>query len=117
MSSNRLRTAAAVALLLAAGAPAVAAPTKVADNIEVYEPGTLRPAAYTVVKRLWTGTWRSAFFLPSFPDAAAAVAAMKQEAARIGADAVTNVICLPDNTLRRNATSVYCHGQLIKMKS
>ena len=86
-----------------------------ADHIKVYEPGTIAPDGYRVVKRLWTETWRSAFALPSFPDVAAAIEAMKQEAAKIGADAVTNVICLPDSTRRPRAEGVYCHGLLIKM--
>jgi hypothetical protein len=107
----------AVALLMAVQLPVRAAPPLATDHIRVYEPGTIVPDAYTVVKRLWTETWRSAFILPAFPDAAAAVAAMKQEAAKIGADAVTNVMCLPDATLPRPTTKVYCHGQLIRMKN
>ena len=105
----------ALGLLAVASAPALAAPDLRTDHIKVYEPGTIAPDAFAVVKRLWTGTWRSAFFLPSFGDVPSAVAAMKQEAARIGADGVTNVVCLPDSTLRQRAAGVYCHGVLIKM--
>lgn len=106
----------ALGLLIASQTPVRAAQPLATDHIKVYEPGTIVPDAYTVVKRPWTGTWRSAFYLPAFPDAAAAIAAMKQEAARIGADGVTNVMCLPDATLHRSTTAVYCHGQLIRMK-
>lgn len=118
MKSNCLRIAIiAGGLLTLAPAPVLGGQSPATDHIQVFEPGTIRPDAYTVVKRLWTGTWRSAFLLPSFRDEAAAVAAMKQEAAKIGADAVTNVMCLPDATLPRRMNAVYCHGQLIKMKS
>ncbi len=105
-----------IAAALALCAPSIpAAQSYPADHIKVYEPGTIAPDAYRVVKRLWTETWRSAFALPSFPDVAAAIEAMKQEAAKIGADAVTNVVCLPDSTLRPRAAGVYCHGSLIKL--
>ena len=101
---------------LALSAPSVpAAESYPTDHIRVFEPGTIAPDAYRVVKRLWTETWRSAFALPSFPDVATAIEAMKQEAAKIGADAVTNVVCLPDSTLRPRAAGVYCHGVLIKL--
>ena len=116
MKATRLRTCLLVAIALAfAPTSGLAAPDDVADHIKVYEPGTIAPDRYTVVKRLWTGTWRSAFLLPSFPDVAAAIDAMKREAANVGADAVTNVACLPDATWRAHATSVYCHGLLIRM--
>jgi len=108
-----LRPLIAAALLAScAGAAAQSYPT---DHVRLYEAGEISPDSYTVVKRLWTGTWRSAFFLPSFPDAAAAIEAMKQEAAGAGANAVTNVVCIPDATLRPRASGVYCHGVLIKM--
>lgn len=117
MKSACLRIATIVlGLLSLAGVPAPAADTIATDGIKVFEPGTLHPDTYTVIKRLWTDTWHSAFFLPSFPDASAAIAAMKREAAASGADGVTNVICLPDATWSRNPTSIYCHGLLIKIK-
>src|SRR5688572_4810699 len=75
-------------LLLACHAGVPAAQQPAADQIRVYEPGSIAPDAYTVVKRLWTGTWRSGFVLPTFADAAAAIAAMKQEAVLAGADAI-----------------------------
>ena len=115
MNLHSLRIA-LIAGALALLAPSIPAAQRYpADHIKVYEPGTIAPDAYRVVKRLWTETWRSAFALPSFPDVAAAIDAMKQEAAKIGADAVTNVVCLPDSTRRPRAAGVYCHGLLIKM--
>src|SRR5688500_13803154 len=80
MNFHRLRIA-LIAGALALPAPSIPAAQRYpADHIKVYEPGTIAPDAYRVVKRLWTGTWRSAFALPSFPDVAAAIEAMKQEA-------------------------------------
>ncbi len=109
----RLSIAAACAVGLAcAAAPAQ---PRAPQQIMVYEPGTIRPDAYTVVERLWTGTWHSAGRVPKFPDAAAAVAAMQQRALRVGADAITNVLCLPAGPWRREQTAVYCHGLLIKL--
>ena len=116
MNSPCLRTALTLAgLLTLASTAALSQPAHPADAIQIFEPGTIAPDRYTVVKRLWTGTWRSAFWLPSFPDVPAAVEAMKQEAAKIGADAVTNVMCLPDSTLRPRPRGIYCHGLLIKL--
>lgn len=67
------------------------------EGMRVYESGELSPHRYQVVARLWVDSPRSAFQVPGHADAAAAVAELKAEAARRGADALANVTCLADS--------------------
>jgi len=82
--------------------------------VRVFEAGELTLDRYTVIERLWTGTWRAAFWLPSHDDAAAAITALTSEAGRLGADGVTNLHCLKD---RGGMSGGYvCYGLAIKLK-
>jgi hypothetical protein len=97
----------AVLTAVAAGAP---------DDIRVYEPGTLTRDRYEVVKRLWVDSWRSAIYIPGHGDQAAAIAAMKNEAMRRGANALTNVACLVDDKPWWGMGRHFCYALAIRVK-
>lgn len=86
------------------------------EDLRVYEPGMLTRDRYEVVKRLWVESWRSAFHIPGHADRAAAIAAMKNEAARRGANALTNVACLVDEKPLWGAGPHFCYALAIRVK-
>ena len=86
------------------------------DEIRVYDPGTLTRDRYQVVERLWVDSWRSAFYIPGHADQTAAIAAMKDEALRRGANALTNVACLADDTPSWGSGSHFCYALAIRVK-
>jgi len=48
--------------------------------VRVIEPGELTLLSYTVVQRLWTGTWRSAFWTTTHDTSDAAITMLTREA-------------------------------------
>ena len=85
MNTMKKITALVCLALLAAGANALDAAAET-GGVRVFEAGELSLDRYTVIERLWTGTWRAAFWLPSYDDAGAAITALTNEAGRLGAE-------------------------------
>ena len=96
--------------LLAASTVAVAEPAPV----RVFDAGEITFDRYTVIKRLWTGTWRASFRIPSYGDSGAAIFALTSEAGNLGADGVVNLHCLNDNGDWGGGYT--CYGLAIKLK-
>ena len=111
MGLNRIAAAAlACALCIAAWTAGAVEPVQV----RVFDAGELRQDSYTVVKRLWTGTWRAAFWITVHEDAASAISELVSQAADAGADGITNLHCLYDpNGL---GEGYYCYALAIRMK-
>jgi hypothetical protein len=108
-------TAACAAFFCAAMFVAATAFAADAAKVRVFDAGELTLDRYTVVKRIWTGTWRSAFWVGTYNEAADAVAALASKAAGAGADGVVNLHCLKD---AGGLTSGYfCYGLAIKLKT
>ena len=103
----------AVLLLSAMLAPAAGAAP---GDIKIYEPGILTRDRYQIVTRLWVESWRSAFHVPGHPDQAAAIAELKAEAARLGANALTNVACLVDDSPLWGSGPHFCYALAVKVK-
>jgi uncharacterized protein YbjQ (UPF0145 family) len=94
-----------------------AAPVMGADAtapFRVFDTGELTPDRYTVIERLWTGTWRASFRVPRHADAGSAIAALTSNAASLGADGVVNLHCLNDTG--GWGGGYYCYGLAIKLK-
>lgn len=104
----------AAALLFLAAANAMAQDRADTPPLRVFDAGELTPDRYSVVKRLWTGTWRASFWVPGHDDASAAVAALTQEAASLGAHGVVNLHCLNDTG--GWGGGYFCYGLAIKLK-
>ena len=84
--------------------------------VRVIEPGELTLLSYTVVQRLWTGTWRSAFWTTGYDTSDAAIAMLTREAAERGADAVTDLACFRDDGAWYSSAGYFCSGLAIKLK-
>jgi uncharacterized protein YbjQ (UPF0145 family) len=104
------------AAVLACALCAVAGPAPAADaaGIKVFDATQLTLDRYTVLKRIWTQSWRSAFWVPEDDKVEDAIAALISKAADEGADAVIDLHCLFDPG---GLTSGYfCYGLAIKLK-
>ncbi|MBX9810034.1 MAG: hypothetical protein K2Y16_00275, partial [Burkholderiales bacterium] len=66
--------------------------------MKVFEPGKLPLGRCTVIKRFWVESWRSAFWIPTHNESAAAIAALQAEAANRDADGIVNLSCLDDRS-------------------
>jgi uncharacterized protein YbjQ (UPF0145 family) len=81
--------------------------------IRIYEASELALASYTVVKRIWTGTWRGSFMVPTHNDMAGAIEALKARAADAGANGVVNLHCLSEAPWDDR---YFCYGLAIRLK-
>lgn len=112
-SLNVLRAVLAVVLgsTACAGAqePLTQAPLRTFDATQ------LPPDRYTVVRRIWVDSWRTAFDVPMHAESSTALAQLTNEAVRAGADALTNVVCLNDEGgwFRRG---YFCYGLAVKLR-
>lgn len=103
---------AALALFATLAPAAGAAP----EEIRIYEPGQLTGDRYEIVTRLWVESRRSAFQIPGHADQPAAIAGLKAEAARLGANALTNVACLVDAGWLWRRGPHFCYALAIRVK-
>lgn len=81
--------------------------------VTVFDATELTLDRYTVVKRIWTETWHSAFWVSTYDERADAVAALTTKAADAGADGVINLHCLNDTGW---GSGYFCYGLAIKLK-
>jgi uncharacterized protein YbjQ (UPF0145 family) len=84
-----------------------------APPIRIYEAAELTLAGYTVVKRIWAGTWYGSFMVPNHTDLPSAIEALKSRAADAGADGVVNLHCLNDAAWDGR---YFCYGLAIRVK-
>ena len=111
MNRNNVAAAAlAWMLCFAAGS----APGADAARVKVFDATELSLDRYTVVKRIWVQSWRSAFWLPNYDQAADAIAALTSKAADEGANGVINLHCLNDTG--GLGGGYFCYGLAIKLK-
>lgn len=111
MKSARFAAAVLAGALCASLRPALAAD---AAEIKVYDATQLTLDRYTVLKRIWTQTWRTAFWVPEYDKVEDAIEALTAKAADAGADGVINLHCLYD----KNGWGAghFCYGLAIKLK-
>jgi len=64
------------------------------SDVKVYTTAELNDNPYEVVGRLWVDSWRTAFRAPVYATQDEAVASLRAEAARRGANGLLNVYCL-----------------------
>jgi hypothetical protein len=94
--SSRLSALVAVAVYVLSAGTSIAQGDveKRASEVRIYGLGDPAARQYEVVSRIWSETWRSAFWVPTYPSQEQAITALQNEAARRGADGLINVICL-----------------------
>jgi hypothetical protein len=63
-------------------------------DVKVYTTAELNDNPYEVVGRLWVDSWRTAFRAPVYATQDEAIASLRAEAARRGANGLVNVYCL-----------------------
>jgi len=85
-------------------------------SVRVIESGELTLLSYTVVQRLWAGTWSSAFWTTTHDTSDAAIAMLTREAAKLGANAVTHLSCFRDDGAWFSPEGYFCSGLAIKLK-
>ena len=102
-------------LAAAAGTSALAQEPLRQAPLRTFDATQLTPDRYTVIRRLWVDSWRTAFDVPAHPESSAALAQLSDEAVRLGADALTNVVCLNDDRawFRRG---YFCYALAVKLK-
>jgi hypothetical protein len=106
--------------VLAAGAGNAQGGVEVrSGDIKVYPTGELSVSRYEVVGRPWIDSWRTAFWLPTFPSAEQATDALKTEAASRGADGLVNVFCLDQGNWFWSSDkepAYLCYGTAIRVR-
>ena len=104
-----------IALVAAGCASALAQEPLRGAPLRTFDATQLPPDRYTVIKRLWVESWRTAFDGPAHPESSAALAQLSEEAVKVGADALTNVFCLNDDRawFRRG---YFCYALAVKLK-
>ena len=111
-----MKRSAVSAAVLACAFCSGAGPAVAADSVwvNVFDATELTLDRYTVVKRIWTQTWHSAFWVSTHDSRADAVAALTTKAAGEGANGVINLHCLDDSG--GSGSGYFCYGLAIKLK-
>jgi hypothetical protein len=84
----------------------------------VYQVGEITLDRYTVLERIWVESWRtfSVFDVPKRADEPGAIAALREEAARLGADGIVNLHCVNDGGGFLSRSGHFCYANAIKLK-
>lgn len=89
------------------------------SEVKIFSLGDPNASGYEVVSHLWTDTWRSAFWLPTYPSQEQAISALKAEAARRGANGLISVLCLdqghPKWSLSKEP-AILCYGIAVRVR-
>jgi hypothetical protein len=103
-------------LLAVCGCASTPAPQQGIAEVTVYPPGVLVPSQYRLVRRIWVDSWwRTAFWIPTFPTETDAIAAMKREAAKMGATGLVNVACTDVGNRADQKGPYVCYGNAIQL--
>ena len=119
-SSRLSALVAGLACLLSAGAGIAQGDVEQrARELKIYAFGEISMNRYEVVGRPWVDSWRSAFWVPTFPSQEQAIAALQTEAARRGADGLLNVNCLDQGRWKWSSNTepaFLCYGIAIRVR-
>lgn len=120
MANRYIRSVAMAApLVFLAGCAAQPAASPVDPaTVAVYESVTSAPARYQVIKRLWSGSWRSAFTVPTYRSRDDAAADFRSQAASLGGNGVLNFGCY-NKVISPNpppGSPLYCDGVIVRFQ-
>jgi hypothetical protein len=109
-----------VAACALSGCASTPSATQVAGpDVKIYQSNNLTSSRYDVVRRVWVESWRSAFWLPTYPTEAEGIESLQTEAGRAGADGLINVICIdqgPSKWSSNQESRIVCYGNAIRMR-
>ena len=114
-SWRAIRSAVVIALGSLAFVNAVAQEPLQQAPLRTYDATELTPDRYTVIKHLWVESWGTAFGVSTHRESSAAIAELSAEAVKLGADALTNVVCLNDQRAWFER-GYFCYGLAVKLR-
>ena len=110
---SRMLFAGFVALNSVCASAGVSAPSAV----PIYDATQVALGGYVVVERVGLRGWSSAFSVPGYATEDEARGAVLGDAARLGADAVTNLVCMSQTDRLFKPAGYYCYANAIKLKN
>lgn len=102
-------------VVLSAALLSACATTK-AEDVKIYSPAQLRQGEYETVSRIWVDSWRTASWVPTYSSREDGIAALKDKAASLDANGLTNVDCYGDSGLFGGSETFTCYGKAIKFR-
>lgn len=75
---------------------------------------------FAIADHLWVDSWRSAFASPTYATREEAIAALREEAARRGADGLLDIVCLDQSQPAQSsgrAPAILCYSNAIRFKA
>ena len=92
---------------------------KRAAEVKVYQARELANDQYQVVSHIWVASWRTAFWTPTYSSEEEALASLRTEAARLGADGLVNVACFDaggSTWFRSDKPTLHCYGNAVRVR-
>ena len=92
---------------------------KPSPEVNLYKMNNLSGTPYEVVSRIWVGSWRAAFYTPTYPSEDEAIQSLRTEAARLGANGLTDVVCLDQGRTRlfqSPGSVILCYANAIRVR-
>jgi len=86
------------------------------EDVKIYSPAQLKQGDYDTVGRIWVDTWRTAFWVPTYSSRDDGIAALRDKAASLDANGLTNVDCYGDSGLFGGSPAFTCYGKAIKVR-
>jgi hypothetical protein len=90
--------------------------TSKAEDVKIYSPAQLRQGEYESVSRIWVDSWRTASWVPTYSSRDEGIEALKDKAASLDANGLTNVDCYGDRGLFGGSEAYTCYGKAIKVR-
>jgi hypothetical protein len=84
------------------------------ESVQVVNKAVLPQGTFVLVHRIYVENWHVQMFMPWYDTYEQAIDGLRDEAAQRGANAVTNVSCIPVTAWTR-APKVFCHGDAVKL--
>jgi hypothetical protein len=104
-----------LAVAVSAAILSACATTK-AEDVKIYSPAELRQGEYETVSRVWVNSWRTASWVPTYSSRDDGIAALKDKAASLDANGLTNVDCYGDRGWFGGSEALTCYGKAIKIR-
>ena len=103
-------------VIMASIAVLSACATTKSEDVKIYSPAQLRQGEYETVDRIWVNSWRTAFWVPTYSSREDGIAALRDKAASLDANGLTNVDCYGDSGLFGGSLAFTCYGKAIRVR-